>query len=113
MGVGARGIRMRSSSARDRRLRSRLRQDRSGHGRDFASVSSRFPAGSSSTASRRRIGTYSSPRHPRACGGRGGGNPPGMGALCGSGGEIVGIDRFGASAPYKVIYEKFGITARR
>ena len=26
-------------------------------------------------------------------------------------GEIVGIDRFGASAPYKVIYEKFGITA--
>jgi transketolase len=26
-------------------------------------------------------------------------------------GEIVGIDRFGASAPYKVVYEKFGITA--
>ncbi|MBA4423254.1 MAG: transketolase [Syntrophus sp. (in: bacteria)] len=26
-------------------------------------------------------------------------------------GETVGIDRFGASAPYKVIYEKFGITA--
>ncbi len=26
-------------------------------------------------------------------------------------GEAVGIDRFGASAPYKVIYEKFGITA--
>jgi transketolase len=26
-------------------------------------------------------------------------------------GEIVGIDRFGASAPYKVLYEKFGITA--
>ncbi|MHB9096540.1 MAG: transketolase [Syntrophales bacterium] len=26
-------------------------------------------------------------------------------------GTIVGIDRFGASAPYKVIYEKFGITA--
>jgi transketolase len=26
-------------------------------------------------------------------------------------GEIVGIDHFGASAPYKVIYEKFGITA--
>ena len=25
-------------------------------------------------------------------------------------GAIVGIDRFGASAPYKVIYEKFGIT---
>jgi transketolase len=26
-------------------------------------------------------------------------------------GAIVGIDRFGASAPYKTIYEKFGITA--
>ena len=26
-------------------------------------------------------------------------------------GETVGIDHFGASAPYKVIYEKFGITA--
>jgi transketolase len=26
-------------------------------------------------------------------------------------GEIVGIDRFGASAPYKTIYEQFGITA--
>ena len=26
-------------------------------------------------------------------------------------GEAVGIDHFGASAPYKVIYEKFGITA--
>ncbi len=26
-------------------------------------------------------------------------------------GERVGIDRFGASAPYKVLYEKFGITA--
>jgi transketolase len=26
-------------------------------------------------------------------------------------GVVVGIDRFGASAPYKTIYEKFGITA--
>jgi transketolase len=26
-------------------------------------------------------------------------------------GAVVGIDRFGASAPYKTIYEKFGITA--
>ncbi|MCK5235957.1 MAG: transketolase, partial [Deltaproteobacteria bacterium] len=25
-------------------------------------------------------------------------------------GEVIGIDRFGASAPYKTIYEKFGIT---
>jgi transketolase len=28
-------------------------------------------------------------------------------------GEIVGVDRFGASAPYKVIYEQFGLTAQR
>jgi transketolase len=28
-------------------------------------------------------------------------------------GDVVGIDRFGASAPYKVLYEKFGITADR
>jgi transketolase len=31
----------------------------------------------------------------------------------GSEGEIVGIDRFGASAPYKTLYEKFGITPER
>ncbi len=29
----------------------------------------------------------------------------------GSEGEIIGVDRFGASAPYKVIYEQFGLTA--
>ena len=28
-------------------------------------------------------------------------------------GAIVGMDSFGASAPYKVLYEKFGITAER
>ncbi len=28
-------------------------------------------------------------------------------------GKIIGIDRFGASAPYKVLYEKFGITTQR
>jgi transketolase len=28
-------------------------------------------------------------------------------------GEVVGLDHFGASAPYKVLYEKFGITADR
>jgi transketolase len=28
-------------------------------------------------------------------------------------GDVVGIDRFGASAPYKVLYEKFGITSDR
>ena len=26
-------------------------------------------------------------------------------------GKVIGIDRFGASAPYKVIYEKLGITS--
>lgn len=26
-------------------------------------------------------------------------------------GEVIGLDHFGASAPYKVLYEKFGITA--
>ncbi|MFT4754869.1 MAG: transketolase, partial [Salibacteraceae bacterium] len=26
-------------------------------------------------------------------------------------GAVVGMDSFGASAPYKVLYEKFGITA--
>jgi transketolase len=28
-------------------------------------------------------------------------------------GDVVGIEHFGASAPYKVLYEKFGITADR
>ena len=28
----------------------------------------------------------------------------------GSGGRIISIERFGASAPYKVIYEKLGLT---
>jgi len=31
----------------------------------------------------------------------------------GSTGEMIGLDSFGASAPYKVLYEKFGITADR
>lgn len=29
----------------------------------------------------------------------------------GDGGEVIGIDHFGASAPYKILYEKFRITA--
>ncbi len=29
----------------------------------------------------------------------------------GSGGAVIGIDRFGASAPYQVLYERFGLTA--
>jgi transketolase len=28
----------------------------------------------------------------------------------GSRGEVIGIDRFGASAPYKILYEQFGLT---
>jgi transketolase len=28
-------------------------------------------------------------------------------------GEVIGVDHFGASAPYKVLYEKFGITSDR
>ena len=31
----------------------------------------------------------------------------------GTGGRIVGIDHFGASAPYEVLYEEFGVTAAR
>ena len=31
----------------------------------------------------------------------------------GSKGAVIGIDRFGASAPYQVLYEKFGITAEK
>ena len=31
----------------------------------------------------------------------------------GDGGAVVAIDRFGASAPYKTLYEQFGITAER
>ena len=31
--------------------------------------------------------------------------------LVGDGGEIVSIEHYGASADYKVLYEKFGITA--
>ena len=31
----------------------------------------------------------------------------------GEGGRVIGIDRFGASAPYNELYEKFGITPQR
>ncbi|GFR74580.1 transketolase [Elysia marginata] len=30
----------------------------------------------------------------------------------GSGGKVIGLDRFGGSAPYKTLYDKFGITAK-
>jgi transketolase len=39
------------------------------------------------------------------------GIPLGWERYVGLEGTVVGIDHFGASAPYKVIYEKFGITA--
>jgi transketolase len=31
----------------------------------------------------------------------------------GNTGEVMGLDRFGASAPYKILYEKFGLTVDR
>ncbi len=41
------------------------------------------------------------------------GSPMGWHKYAGERGKIIGIDRFGASAPYKVLYEKLGITAQR
>jgi transketolase len=39
------------------------------------------------------------------------GVPQGWHRYVGSAGEVIGLDRFGASAPYKVLMEKFGFTA--
>jgi len=39
------------------------------------------------------------------------GSTMGWHKYAGSEGAVIGIDRFGASAPYKTIYERFGITA--
>ena len=41
------------------------------------------------------------------------GIPQGWHRYVGNRGEVIGIDHFGASAPYKIVYEKFGITADR
>jgi transketolase len=41
------------------------------------------------------------------------GMPQGWHHYMGSMGEVIGLDRFGASAPSKVLYEKFGITSDR
>jgi transketolase len=41
------------------------------------------------------------------------GSPLGWERYVGSEGVIIGLSRFGASAPWKVIYEKLGLTARR
>jgi transketolase len=39
------------------------------------------------------------------------GIPQGWHRYVGSNGAVVGLDHFGASAPYQILYEKFGITA--
>lgn len=39
------------------------------------------------------------------------GSPMGWHRYAGSGGAVIGIERFGASAPYKTLYEKYGLTA--
>jgi transketolase len=41
------------------------------------------------------------------------GSPQGWHRYVGCTGTMIGLDHFGASAPYKVLYEKFGITADR
>jgi transketolase len=41
------------------------------------------------------------------------GIPQGWHRYVGNKGEVIGIDHFGASAPYKTVYEKFGMTASR
>ncbi|GAB4181169.1 MAG: transketolase [Calditrichia bacterium] len=33
--------------------------------------------------------------------------------IAGTHGKVIGLDHFGASAPYEILYEKFGITAER
>jgi len=39
------------------------------------------------------------------------GVPQGWHRYVGTGGDVIGIERFGASAPYKVLWEKYGFTA--
>ncbi len=39
------------------------------------------------------------------------GVPQGWSRYVGTGGDVIGIERFGASAPYKVLWEKYGFTA--
>jgi transketolase len=41
------------------------------------------------------------------------GSPQGWHKYVGSHGEVIGLDHFGASAPYQTLYNKFGITADR
>jgi len=39
------------------------------------------------------------------------GSPQGWHRYVGEFGRIIALDHFGASAPYKTLYEKFGLTA--
>jgi transketolase len=41
------------------------------------------------------------------------GSPQGWERYVGDQGRIIGLDHFGASAPYKVLYQKFGLTVER
>jgi len=41
------------------------------------------------------------------------GSPQGWLRYVGSGGRVIGIERFGASAPFQEIYEHFGLTRER
>jgi len=41
------------------------------------------------------------------------GSPQGWERFTGDAGRIIGVDRFGASAPYTVLFEKYGLTASR
>ncbi len=41
------------------------------------------------------------------------GSPQGWHRYVGEFGDIIALDHFGASAPYKMLYEKFGLTAKR
>jgi len=41
------------------------------------------------------------------------GIPQGWHRYVGNRGQVIGIDHFGASAPYEIVYEKFGITSDR
>jgi len=41
------------------------------------------------------------------------GSPQGWDRYVGPEGQIIALDRFGASAPYRILYEKFGITTDR
>jgi transketolase len=41
------------------------------------------------------------------------GSPQGWHRYVGEGGQVIALDHFGASAPYSILYEKFGLTVNR